>query len=98
MTDPVESIAVSLEAFDSRLAEIEKRFVLLEGHLADDARASDEASKSLQKLQELYVSIDGRLEQLNSIMANYVEETKGLRRTSQQLISEVREKLKVANG
>jgi hypothetical protein len=94
MTNPIEAIAQSLEAFDARLSNIEKRFVAVEGHLADDARASDELAKSHQKLAELYVSIDGRLESVQAMLGNYVDETKRLRLTSQNLISEVREKLK----
>jgi chromosome segregation ATPase len=98
MTDPIEQIAQSLEAFDRRLSSIDARFVAIEGHLADDAQATDEGAKSLQKLQELYLSMDTRLSGIEALLANYVEETRGLRRSSQQLLSEVRERLRVAGG
>lgn len=94
--EQLETVAKLAESFDRRISDIDARFVAVEAHLADGARAADEHSKSLQKLQELYLSIDNRLEQLNAMMGNYVEETRVLRRTSQQLISEVREKLKAA--
>lgn len=94
----LETLAESLDAMDLRLAAIETRFVTLEGHLADGAHAADEGSKSLQKLQDLYVAIDDKLEQLNAMLGNYVQETQALRRTSRDLISEVRQKLKEAPG
>lgn len=86
-------VAISLEAFDQRLSAIDTRFIRVEGHLADAAQATDEAAKSLQKLQELYMSIDDRLEQLVAMVGNYVAETQRLRTSSQQLISEVRKKV-----
>ena len=92
----LERVAVCLEAFDQRLSAIDQRFVRVEGHLADDATATEEGAKSLQKLQELYVSIDDRLEQLVAMVGNYVQETQRLRTSSQQLISEIRRK--PANG
>ncbi len=94
----VEKVAVCLEAFDQRLSAIDGRFVRLESHLADDAQATEESAKSLQKLQELYLSIDDRLEQLTAMLGNYVQETKRLRVESQQLISEVRRKNEACGG
>lgn len=104
MTDPVESIAVSLEAIDGRLAEIEKRFVWVEGHLADGARAADEHSKQLTKLADDYKSLaqsykelaneyveqGRRHEETNAIVQNYVTATIELRQEARSLISTVR--------
>lgn len=94
--EQLETVAQLAESFDKRISDIDTRFVAVEGHLADGARYGEEQAKSLQRLQELYVSIDRKLEDLTAMIGNYVDETRGLRRTSQQLISEVREKLKAA--
>ncbi len=40
MTDPIERIAVVLEAADQRMSAMDLRFVRMEGHLADDAQAT----------------------------------------------------------
>jgi hypothetical protein len=98
MTDPIELIAASLEAFDRRLSGIEARFIAVEDHLADDAQATEEGAKCMQKLQELYMSMEDRLDSIESLLSNYVEETRGLRRSSQQLISEVRENMRKSRG
>jgi chromosome segregation ATPase len=95
--DPLERIAVTLETFDTRLSSIDARFANLESSLEDDAHATEESAKSLQKLEELYLSMDQRLEHLTAMIGEYVNETRQLRRASQQLVSEVREKL-ASNG
>ena len=94
--EQLETVAQLAESFDKRISDIDKRFVAVEGHLAEGARHAEEHSKSLQSLQELYVAIDRKLEDLTAMLGNYVEETRGLRRSSNQLISEVRGKLKAA--
>jgi len=98
MSDPIEAIAQALEAFDNRLAAMELRFVAVEGHLADAARHADEQSKSLKSIQEGFVAMDGKLDDNIAIMQNYINETRTLRDVTRSLHSEVREKLKVANG
>lgn len=98
MTDPIEKLAEALETFDRRLSNIDQRFVKVEHYLAEDAAASEEGARQAQKLAELYVSIDQRLEQLTAMMSNYVDATGRLRRETALLHSEVREKLKVAGG
>lgn len=106
MTDPIERIAVALEAFDQRLSAIDTRFVRVEGHLADDAQATEETAVaiakmadsvsrmavSLEKLQELYVALDEKTDQHVAVMQNFITETQRLRTSSQQLISEIRRK------
>jgi uncharacterized tellurite resistance protein B-like protein len=98
MSDPIEAIARALEAFDSRLATIELRFVAVEGHLADAAHHADEHSKSLKSIQEGFVAMDGKLDNNIAIMQNYIKETRALREVTRNLHSEVREKLKVVSG
>ena len=101
MSDPIEQIAASFEAFDRRLGAMEQRFVLVEGHVADGARATDEISKALQtlgesyrKLTELAIALDRKQDETLTMISNYVEATQKLRQTSSALHSEVREKLK----
>jgi len=89
----IEATAEALGTIDTRLAAIEETQVDMLGHLADDAKATEEAAKSLQKLQELYLSIDARLEELTSMVGNYVEATKGLREEARRLESSVRARL-----
>ena len=72
----IETIAESLEAFDTRLSSIDGRFVNVEGHLADGARAGEETSRNFQKLSELYLRLDSRLENIEKLLGNYVEATK----------------------
>lgn len=103
MTDPIERIALALEAFDQRLSAIDTRFVRVEGHLADDAQATDETAKaitrideSMRRVQELCVALDAKMDEHITVMQNFIAETHRLRTSSQQLISEVRRK--EANG
>ena len=106
MKDPAERIAVVLEAFDLRLSAMDTRFVRVEGYLAEDAQATDEAAKaiekmadavarmavSVEKLQELYIALDDKTDQHVCVMQNFITETQRLRKESQQLISEIRRK------
>jgi chromosome segregation ATPase len=94
----LDTLIETLATFDKRLSSMDGRFASVESSLAEDAQATDEAAKSMDKLRDLYLSIDSRLENLESLLSNYVEETKGLRLTSRSLISEVREKLKASSG
>lgn len=85
---------------------MEERLVAMEGHLADDASATEEQAKSLQKLQELYISIDERLMQLNDMLGNYIEATRARERqakltedAAKGLVSEIRKRCaEQANG
>lgn len=99
MTDHAERIAVVLEALDQRMSAMDVRFVRMEGHLADDAQATEEAAKhlgkiaeSFSKLQELYVALDEKMDQHIAVMQNFITETQRLRTSSQRLISEVRKR------
>lgn len=97
--DATERIAVALEALDQRLSSMDVRFVRVEGHLADAARAGDEGARAIESLttsmrtvQEAIVALADKLEQHTDVMQNFITETQRLRTTSQQLISEVRRK------
>ena len=99
--EQLETVAELAESFDKRISDIDARFVTIEGHIADGAKAADEHSKELtnlgdsyKKLADLYVSMDKRFEDMVTTIQNYVSETAGLRQSARQLISEVREKLK----
>jgi hypothetical protein len=94
ITPAIETIACAFESFDARLSNVEQRFVALEGHLFDAAQATDEISKSLEKLSGLYLAIDDRLGNIEQLLSNYVSETQALRLTSRQLAAEFRERLK----
>lgn len=103
--EQVDQIVASLEAFDTRLSSVDKRFVAAEGHLADGARAGDEMSRSIQKLTDLYLSIDIRLGNIETLLGNYVEATKERTRqarvseeAAKGLISEVRKRCPEAIG
>jgi len=95
----VEPIAAAMESIDSRLGAIEKRFVYVEGHLADGAKAGDEASRGLQRLGDLYLAIETRLGNIETLLGNYVDATKErtqqarrAEETAQNLISYVRKR------
>ena len=99
MTDPIERIAVAFEAFDQRLSAIDNRFTRMEGHLADDAQATDETSQavanlagSMRQMQLAIVEIADEMKRNNDIIQNFITETQRLRTSSQQLISEVRKR------
>lgn len=98
MTEPIEKLAEALETFDRRLSSIDQRFVKVEHYEAEAAAAGEELSRQVQKLSELYVSIDQRLEQLTAMLSNYVDATGRLRRETTLLHSEVRKKLGAAGG
>lgn len=87
----VEAVAEAFETFDRRLSSIES-------DMADAAAFGDESAKSLAKLQELYVSMDNKIDELKGMLGNYVEATTKLRQTTASLHSEVREKLKAVGG
>lgn len=76
----------------------DRRLTTIESDMADAAAFGDEHAKQLVLLQELYVSIDKKLDDLATMMGNYVDATKELRNATRTLHSEVREKLKAASG
>ncbi len=82
------------DRFMAVLESIDRRMQKMEADSADSASALDEASRNIQKLQELYVTLDQKTDDNATVMANYVEATKDLRNESRNLHSLVREKLK----
>lgn len=83
-----------LETVDRRLAHIEKDLGDQTAMGEAAAEATEAMSRSLGKLQELYIELDRKSDELADTMSNYVQATMALRNESRQLHSLVREKLK----
>lgn len=102
--EQLETVAKLAESFDKRISDIDARFVAVEAHLADGARAADEQSKELTNLGESYkvladnyrklaeeiVKQGQRHDDAMTLVQNYIEATVGLRQDARNLISEVR--------
>ncbi len=85
------------EQFDGLMAALgtlDRRLSNMERDSSDSAAAIEEMSKSMVKLQELYVSLDSKVDDNAAVVANYVDATKDLRNESRNLHTLVREKLK----
>jgi len=95
----LEKLVTILETFDKRMSDADKRAVKAESHIAESAQATEEIAKSVHKLSELYVSIDRRLEDMNTMMANYIdamrgrlEQAKKTEDAAKGLVSEIRKR------
>jgi methyl-accepting chemotaxis protein len=89
--DQFEALMAALTTFDKRLAHMER-------DTSESAAAVDEMSKSLERLTNLYVSLDNKVDDNATIISNYVDATRELRAESRNLHTLVREKLKAGNG
>lgn len=94
-----------LATLDRRMSTMDGRFKTVESHLADGASAGEETSRGVAKLVDLYKTLEASVTRIETLLGNYVantqegrQESARLRETSSKLISEVRARLKDADG
>jgi hypothetical protein len=98
--EQTEALTELIATMDRRLSSFGERFVNVEANMAESASAADRTAANVQKLSELYVSIDSGLSDLKTVMQNYVNAVREQSRqarlveeAARGLTSEVRRRL-----
>jgi len=71
--EQTEALTELIATMDRRLSSFGERFVNVEANMAESASAADRTAANVQRLSELYVSIDSGLSDLKTVMQNYVD-------------------------
>lgn len=110
--DQLAALTEIVATIDRRLSGYEQRSINIEKNMAESATATDliaenfqKMSESVTKLSHLYVSLDQNLEDLKTVMQNYVDAVREQLRQARQteeaargLTSEIRERFPKASG
>lgn len=98
--DQLAALTEIVATIDRRLSGFEKRAINTEAHMAESATATDNIAQSVHRLSELYVSMDRNLEDLKTVIQNYVDAVREQLRQAKQteeaargLTSEIRRRL-----
>lgn len=103
--EQTDAVIELISTMDRRLSGFAERFVNVEANMAESASATDNIAQSVQKLSELYVSIDENVNDLKTVMQNYVDAVREQLRqaklatdAAKGLVSTIREKCPGAAG
>jgi len=97
----IEATASALETFDKRLASLEEDSAMgaaFAEQMVENTEGMQSALRGLEEgqreLREMFVRQGDALDELKSMLGNYVQATQESRRETLKLQSEVRERLK----
>ena len=103
--EQLEALIATFATVDRRLSALDARSINIESNMAESASATDNIAASVHKLSELYVSIDEIVNDLKTVMQNYVAAVREQLRqaklatdAAKGLVSTIREKCPDAAG
>lgn len=91
MTPEQNEALIELIATMSRqLSGFGERFVAVESNMAESASATDRTAENVHKLSELYLSLNQNLEDVKTLLGNYVKAIEARERQSRKTDEEAR--------
>jgi uncharacterized protein YukE len=89
-SDQADALNAILETMDRRLSGFGERFVNVEANMAESASAADRTAENVHRLSDLYLSLNQNLEDVKTLIGNYVEATRERERQSRKTDEEAR--------